>query len=618
MEEKQSSSQFIGLMLIFVLVYFWLQTMAPEKKPEAGKTPEQIAQDSLQNLQNQQASAAPQTVQVPDSQKVAMLSGRLGGFAGAGVGSEQEMVLENDLVRVKFTSKGGRIREVLLKKYQKINEIGREDVAMPLYLFEDSKNRWDYNLPIAGAAGGFVNTSELYFTPTVAGNSVTFRANAANGQFFEQTYSLAADDYRIDHKISASGIPTAQLTVQNYLDKIEKNQSYERSMSSVYFKTGEEEPDYCSCRSNETKNLGGQPVEWFAQTHQFFNTSVLAQGFAFRDFTGETFMLTDADADLKILKSTATIPLDNGSATMAIYSGPNEFDRLKAYGRDFESIIPFGSSIFGSINRWVIHPMFVFLSSFVGNMGIVIILLTLLVKLIVYPLTYRMVMSQSRMSALKPQIDEIKKKHGDDQQAVSMETMKLYNEWGVNPLGGCFPMLAQMPIWFALYRFFPASIEFRQAGFLWATDLSSYDVIAKLPMDLPFGFGHHISLFTLLWVVTTLWYTWYSMKQMDSAMMNPMMKYMQYFMPVMFLFFFNSFASGLSCYLSFSNILNIGQMVGTKKWLIDQDAIKAKLEENRKKPKKKSAFRERLDEAMKQAQEQQAAKQKQDSQRKKK
>jgi YidC/Oxa1 family membrane protein insertase len=308
------------------------------------------------------------------------------------------------------------------------------------------------------------------------------------------------------------------------------------------------------------------------------------------------------------------IPLDNGAANMTIYSGPNEFERLRAFNTALEDIIPFGSSIFGSINRWVIHPILDFLARFIGNQGIVILILTLLVKLFVYPLTYRMVLSQSKMAALKPRMEALKKKHGDDQQAMSVETMKMYSEYQVNPLGGCLPVLLQMPIWFALYRFFPAAIEFRQESFLWATDLSSYDSILQLPFHLPFGAGAHISLFTLIWVFTTLWYTWYSMKQMDtSAMQNDqmkVMKYMQYFMPVMFMFFFNAFASGLTLYLCFSNIVNIGQTVVTKQFLIDNEKIKAELEANKNKPKKTGGWRDKFEQAMKEQQKVQAEREK--------
>jgi len=250
----------------------------------------------------------------------------------------------------------------------------------------------------------------------------------------------------------------------------------------------------------------------------------------------------------------------------------------------------------------VIYPIMAFLGRFIGAQGIIILLLTLIVKLLVYPLTYRMVRGQAKMAALKPRIDALKKKIGDDQQAMSMETMKLYSEYRVNPVSGCFPMILQMPIWFALYRFFPAAIEFRQASFLWATDLSSYDVAFRLPFMMP-GFGNHISAFTLIWVVTTLWYTWYSMKQMDASTLQndqmKMMKWMQYIMPVMFMFFFNTFASGLTLYLCFSNILNIAQTVITKRFLIDNEKIKAELETNRNKPQKTGGWRQRLEDAMK-------------------
>ena len=240
-------------------------------------------------------------------------------------------------------------------------------------------------------------------------------------------------------------------------------------------------------------------------------------------------------------------------------------------GDNLEDVIPFGWSIFGTVNRWIIRPIFNFLATFIGNKGIVILFLTLIVKLSLYPLTYRMLYSQSKMGALKPQLESMRAKFKDDQQRQSQEQMKLYREFGVNPLGGCMPLVLQMPIWFALYRFFPAAIEFRQASFLWATDLSSYDVIARLPFEVPLGFGSHISLFTLLWAATTLIYTYYNSKHMDMSAANPAMRYMQYIMPIMFLGFFNSYASGLTAYLFFSNLINIAQTLVTKNYIIDQE-----------------------------------------------
>ncbi len=599
--------------LIFLLLFLWMQYSKPPEQPEQPVT--QTSAQQQQAAAPQQAATTNQPIaQAPgDSANQVMANAKFGAFAAAGAGREQFETLENDLVKVTFSTKGGQIKEVFLKKYQKISvDSAGVETQNPVRLLEDSKNRFEYELPVNGTASGKVLSSELYFTAAKNGNTITFRADASQGRYFEQRYSLRADDYAIDYQVSGNGLQNVlsqqqlRLNWVNHLDKLEKNQTYERTMSSVYYKKSSDSPDYCDCRKNDVESLGQEPVQWFSHSNQFFNTSLLANSFAFREFVGETMMLTDADPDLKLLRTTAVLPFENGTASMTIYSGPNEFDRLRAMGSNLEDIIPFGASIFGAINRWVMHPIFEFLSRYIGMAGLVILMLTLLVKLCVYPLTYRMVLSQSKMSALKPQLETLKKKHGDDQQAMSVETMKLYSTYGVNPLGGCLPVLLQMPIWFALYRFFPASIEFRQQSFLWATDLSSYDSIMQLPFHLPFGAGSHLSLFTLIWVVTTLWYTWYSMKQMDASSMQndqmKVMKYMQFAMPVMFMFFFNSFASGLTLYLCFSNILNIGQTVVTKQFLIDNEKIKADLEAKKNKPKKTGGFRERLENAMKEQQ----------------
>jgi YidC/Oxa1 family membrane protein insertase len=300
------------------------------------------------------------------------------------------------------------------------------------------------------------------------------------------------------------------------------------------------------------------------------------------------------------------IPISGSSREqigMTMYLGPNDFENLRAFGNNLEDVIPFGMSILGTINRWVIRPIFNVLTNLMDNKGLVILLLTLLVKILLYPLTYKMLHSQAKMSALKPQLTGLRERHKDDLQKQQMETMKVYREYGVSPFGGCLPMLLQMPIWIALYRFFPASIEFRQAKFLWATDLSSYDVLVNLPFTIPF-YGAHVSMFTLLWAGTTVLYTYYSMKQMDMGAMgnNPMLKYMQYFMPVLFLFFFNNYASGLTLYLLFSNLVNIGLTLGTRKFIFNDERIMAELNLNKAKPKKRSAFSERLEAAMKEQQ----------------
>ncbi len=620
MEDRQGTwNTIIGMGLIFLLVYLWMQYAAPPPSPS---TPPKSA-ESLQSPPNDVTDATPA---IPDT---GVLVSRYGVLAPAARGQARRVVLENELVRITFNTKGGHIEEVFLKKYFKSrpDSSGRLQKT-PVRLMANPSNRFEYLVPVAGAPNR-VSTAELFFEPIQEGRTVIFRALSANGGYLEQRYELSKDNYEIDYRVRvhqpesvlALGQRALSLKWTNHLDKMEPNEDYERTMSTVYFKADDSSPDYCNCRSNDVESLGERPVRWFSHANQFFNTSLIARNFAFEEFTGETIMRTNDEPALKTLRTSARVPLSDGEAHMTIYAGPSEFERLRAYGIALEDIIPFGSSIFGAINRWVIHPLFDGLARFIGSAGIIILVLTLIVKLLLYPLTYRIVYNQAKMAALKPKIDELRKKYGDDQQTLSMETMKLYSEFKVNPLGGCLPVLLQMPIWFALYRFFPAAIEFRQAGFLWADDLSSYDVAVRLPFHI-WGLGSHLSAFTLIWVVTTLWYTWYSMRQMDSAAMGNseqmrIMKYMQYGMPIMFMFFFNTFASGLTLYLCFSNLLNIGQTFFTKAFLIDHEKIKKQLEANKNRPRKAGGWRDRLEAAMREQQRLREEQVKREQQRKK-
>ncbi|WP_373552802.1 membrane protein insertase YidC [Haliscomenobacter sp.] len=610
----------IGIALIFILFLAWQYFLTPSKAQIAAqqRTQDSIARverlrDSLTIVKKQEAKKKLEAAaEVPDSQRAQILGGQFGTFAAAAVGSAETTVLENELIKVTFSNKGGRIKDVLMKKHFKmVHGKDRKDRKIPLHLLEDNKNRFEYILPVQGLRNG-VNTADLYFTAEENGNSVTFRADAGNGQYFAQTYTLTANSYKLDYaldftgmdKVFASNAKTIELKWVNYLDKIEKSTQYERQYSTLNFKPVDTRAGRCSpTKQYSEKDAEGAPIQWVANTNQFFNSAIMSEkGFASAKMSSKN--LPEESEDLKELVSTIQIPFGGGSNeqfAMHFYIGPNEFDRLHNMGYSMSDIVPFGQNIMGTINRWIIRPLFSFLTWLISSKGIVILMLTLLVKLILFPLTYRMIYSQSKMTALKPEIDRLKERHGDDQQKVQMETMKMYREFGVNPLGACFPMLLQLPIWFALYRFFPASIEFRQAKFLWAGDLSSYDEFFQLPFSIPFGFGDHISLFALLWVLSTLLYTWYNSKNMDFSA-QPAMLYMQYIMPVMFMGFFNSSASGLSAYMLFSNLLNIGQTLATKYFLIDEKKIKAGMDAYRKKPKKKSGFGERMETMLKEQQ----------------
>lgn len=607
-------NQVLGIVLIFSLFMVWQQFFAPS--PEALEAA-QRSQDSIAlverqleekaiqaEAQSQGSAIATQNENIPDSLLVAQRQGVYGAFAAATIGEEKEIMLENEVMKITVSNKGGSIKQVELKNFSKIIEDSlHEHITMPLLLMEDEKNKFEYLLPVASMPNGIIRTSELYFQPTLNGKTLSLVADLGEGRSIEQKYTLTDNDYLLDYDVQFNGLQQIlkndashiQLNWENYLDKIEINSDYERNYSSVYYKPANDDVDRCSCTSADDITSEGQPVKWVAMSNQFFTSAIFAKN-QFGKAQLITQMVDENSPDLKLGISKLSIPYGHSpseSMAMQLYVGPNEFERMQAIGNDFSDVIPYGSSIFGAINRWLIRPLFNFFDGLTGNKGIAILLLTLLVKILVFPLTYKMLKSQSKMQAMKPYLEKAKAKHKDDAQAQQMETMKMYKEYGVSPLGGCFPMALQMPIWFALYRFFPAAITFRQESFLWATDLSSYDVLTYLPFEIPLGFGSHISLFAILWAGTTLIYTYYNTKHMDFGA-NPSMKYFQYFMPVMFLGFFNSFASGLTAYLFFSNLFNITQTVVTKNFVIDQEAIKEELEANKKKPKKKGGFQDRL------------------------
>ncbi|MEL6667745.1 MAG: membrane protein insertase YidC [Bacteroidota bacterium] len=606
----------IGLVLIALLFVAWQYTIAPSQEELAARQRMQdslarVEQEALSQLELEQTIdelAQDSMVEESDSIKNLRQIVNYGSFASAVGGEESIYTVENNVVKVNLSSQGGRVVSVQLKDYKKMIDYNGTITESELILLDDEDNKFEYELPVANTPNGVVRSSELTFSPVAQDDkSITLRATASNGGYFEQKYSLTDSSYIIDYDLSFSNLQqvfannasSIKLYWEDHLEKIEKNAQYEANYSSVYFKPVDDDPDHCGCMSDDVEELGDQKIKWFSHTQQFFTSALFADD-RFQNGRFETRVLTPEEEDLKVLVSNVGIPYGrsaNEQFGMSFYVGPNEFDRMRAIGDGFTDVIPYGSSIFGAVNRWIIRPMFNFLNSIIGKAGISILVLTLLVKLMLYPLTYKSLVSNMKMQVLKPEIEKLKKKMGDDKQALQMETMKLYGEYGASPLGGCLPMVLQMPIWIALYRYFPAAIEFRQESFLWATDLSTYDSILALPEWVPLMQGH-LSLFALLWAITTVIYAYYNSKHMDFSA-QPMMKYLQYFMPIIFIFFFNSFAAGLTCYLLFSNLFNIGQTIVTKNYLIDQDKLLTKLQANKAKPKKKTGFRARLEEAMK-------------------
>jgi YidC/Oxa1 family membrane protein insertase len=382
-------------------------------------------------------------------------------------------------------------------------------------------------------------------------------------------------------------------------------------MSSIHFKEVESSPSYCTCASDANEKIE-KNIQWISNAQQFFNSSLMFNGnLKPRSADLNTVMSAKEAAHLKELNSSISIPLadqENMEYKMQFFIGPNDHNLLSKLDNGLEQIIPFGWSIFGAISRYIIRPMFNAFIYIVPNYGLVIILLTLLLRVLLFPLQFNMLKSGVKMSILRPKMDEMRKKYKDDPQGLQVEQMKMYSEYGVNPLGGCLPMVLTTPIWIALYRFFPASIEFRQKGFLWADDLVSYDSIFDFGYIPVIGdyYGDHVSLFTLLWCISMFAFLIYNSKQMDLSAGGAnakMMMYMQYSFPVIFFFALNSWAAGLTCYMLFSNLFNILQTFLVKNVIINKKKLEAQMESRKNNPKPKSGFQQRYEEALKQQQE---------------
>ena len=513
-------------------------------------------------------------------------------------GEEKEAVLENEVLRIVFSNRGGQPRQVALKQYNSID-------SQAVKLVEGNFDKITY--PINTSSNRAIQVNDLYFeggeVKTVEnGQSISYTLTDSSGQSITHTYTIKKDDYMLDWVIDVSGANTLftqnsmNLTWQNQLWQHEKDIVTEKRETQIGYWT-KDDYDYFTLGRSYSEQFNA-PVKWLSLKQKFFNSTLIAKnGFASgsvncteeQDSTG---LITAATANLKI-----NLPADNSvSVPMQIYYGPNDYKILKNYDIGLQNVINLGQGIYAFvkyINKWLIMPVFDFFTKFFSNYGVVIALLTIFIRLLTSPLVYSSYLSGAKMKALRPELDVLKAKLKDDQQAYAMEQMKLFRSAGVNPLGGCIPALLQIPIFFSLYSFFNASIDLRGKDFLWATDLSSYDSILDFGFNIPF-YGSHISLFTLLATVTSLLISIYSMAQTPTQD-NPMLKYMPYIFPVMLLGIFNSLPAALTWYYTVSNLITLVLQYIIQNFIIDHDKILAKLQENKKKPKTKSKWQERLE-----------------------
>ncbi len=625
MEEKKFDfNSLIGFVLLGAIMIWWMYTNQP--------TPEELAAEKAKTEQVEKEESSKEAIEiestpiiVQENDSLALLKAQseLGSFAYAASlpsASDNETVIENELLKLVISNKGGQIKEALIKKYVTHD-------SLPLYIVKD--NNTSFNLNFGTNENRTLNTKDLFFEPTLTkedGKSVlSMKLKVADDKYLEYRYEMKDGEYMLDFYVRSQGLSTSLNSSQQIvLDwnlkafKNEKSIRYENQQTEMYYEKGDEEIDYLSVGDED--DAEETDVNWVAFKQHFFSSILITDSAFEKASLTSKSLIENEEVDTTFTKEfhlKAPIALEGGELNykMNWYIGPNDYEILKNYDRNLKEVVNLGWGIFGYINRLVFNPVFNFLQGFIGNYGLIIILLTIVVRILMSPLVYKSYLSSAKMKVIKPEMDEINKRLPGKENAMKrqQEVMSVQSKAGVSPLAGCIPALLQMPVFFALFRFFPSNIDLRQQGFLWAEDLSAYDSVYKLPFHIPM-YGDHISLFPILASVAIFFYM--QMNQSQQMNMTPqqegmpdmqkMMKMMMYLSPVMMLIFFNMYASSLSLYYFVSNLLTIIIMLVIKHYIIDEEKIHAKIQENKLKPKKESKFRQRLNDAMKQAQEQQS------------
>ena len=622
MEQKKFDlNSFIGMLLLGGILLWWMNIQKPEEAANPNtetNTEKTVSFDSKDqkivdnNFEN-------------DSLKQAAFKNKLGAFAYSGLaGKKGVAILENNFLKLTINNKGGQIIEALLKEYKTHD-------SLPLYLIKN--NNASFNINFGTTDNRILNTSDLYFAPKLSKNGDTnvlsMKLKVSETKFLEYRYEMKPNDYRVGFSIKSQGLgdiinSSQQINLNWKLSSFsqEKSLKTENTMYSWYYYKADGEVDYLRPGNSEVIN----DLNWVSFKQHFFS-SILTSNTKFNNATLiSTDLAKDDDKEhiyTKLYELNTPLALTNGEFNydMQWFYGPTDYNLLKSFkGTDLDETADLGWGIFGTLNRYVFYPVFNVLKGFVGNYGLIIILMTIVVRILLSPVLYKSYLSSAKMKVIRPEMEEINKKYPGNENAMKrqQEIMAVQRKAGVSMMSGCIPALLQMPVFFALFKFFPTNIDFRQKSFLWANDLSSYDIIFKLPFKIPF-YGDHVSLFPILASIAIFFYMKMNQSQQANMQappqegmpdMSKMMKYMIYFSPIMMLFFFNNYASGLSLYYFISNLLTIAIMLVIKNFVIDEAKIHSQIEENKKKPVKKSKFRERLDAAMKQAQEQQAAQQK--------
>ena len=516
---------------------------------------------------------------------------------------EQVTTIETNLLTVQFSNKGAQPVEIALKNYKTFD-------GKPVQLLKGTTNKISYT--INSGTNQTAQTADLLFEPAIVSKQVDgsqqvlFSLKDTTGKEIIHEYTLHPSDYQIDLKIKVNGsdqlIGTRSLNLQwqHQAERAEKDITFERQQTHLCY-LNNEEYDFETMGTKDGTFKSEIPVKWLAVKQQFFFSAIEFTGKPASDVESNWLLPDTAKHIVASTNTLAKVPFSSANnhaeIPLKLFYGPSDFNVLKKYGNQMENIVPYGNGIFAFvkyINRYFLLPVFDFIRSHVTSLGIVVLLLTLFIRLLTSPILYKSYLSGAKMKALKPEIDALKAKFGDDQQGFGVEQMKLWRSAGVNPLGGCIPALLQIPIFMSLYYFFQANISLRGEHFLWATDLASYDSIYNLPFNMPL-YGDHVSLFTLTATVTSLLISVYSMSNMQDQS-NPLMKYMPYIFPIMLLGVFNGLPAALTWYYTVSNTITLLLQIVIQKYIINHDQILAQIEENKKKPVKQSKLAAKLQE----------------------
>jgi len=584
----------IGFVLLALLLFTYL--FISTKNSHELQYQQQKRTDSIARVQHTQDSIARASDTATVNNNAPLQPGQL-----ATRGTEQITVVENDVVKISFTNKGGQPGKVELKKYKSLTN------NQPVVLNGTAFDKISYGIN-TGNNNGY-QIADLYFeAPKVVHNAdnsqtVTYQLQVPGQGVVTHQFNIRPDQYMVDWQIQMDG--ANKLLTQGNLNLIWQSQPmqqetdvvYERRQASVCYMV-DNNFDYVLTKPERTFE---KPVQWVSVSQQFFNTTLIAKNNFSSGDVKMTKSASSSDFSPKVAEVTTTLqtrlPLGaRAGASLQLYYGPNDYSILKKQAPGMDKIVNLGRDLYAfvrPINKFIIMPVFDLFSGFIGSMGIAILLLTLFIRLFTSPLVYTSYLSGAKMKALRPEIDKLKQKYGSDQQQIGVEQMKLFREAGVNPLGGCIPALLQIPIFFALYSFFNSSIALRGVSFLWAHNLASYDAIVRFPFSV-WGLGNHLSLFTVTAVLTSFLISLYNMN-MTPDQNNPAIKYMPYIFPFILFFVFNGLPAALTWYYTVSNLITLILQFVIQNYIIDHDKILAKIDENRKKPKGKSKWQERLE-----------------------